>query len=362
MVEAFQNVVGDIVDRTGSSSAVALNAGAISSDSQLYQARFDTSGWSGHLLAKRISDGSNCGMVPVGAICQNLWDAACKLDGGLCEATGTTVAAQSSRQIITMNSDTGDGIALAWDDLSADQQAILQDSDGPLGTAPLGTVDYGKDVLAFLRGDRSNEAGNGGSFRTRTSILGDIIYSSPIYVGPPNRFYEKNANFSEGDSYAAFATAHDTRVPVVFVGSNDGMVHGFLASTGEEQIAYVPNEIFGDLWRLHQTDYVHESFVDGPLATGDVYYGSDWHTVVVGGLGLGGQGYYALDATYASALGESNAGNTVLWEFTDADDADLGNTYGKPAIVRLHDGYLGGGFRERAQQHGPLGCPCQRRR
>ena len=340
MIEAFQNVVGDIVDRTGSSSAVALNSGAISSDAQLFQARFDTSGWAGHLLAKRISDGSNCGSVPIGAICMNLWDAACKLDGGLCEATGATEAAQYTREIITMTVDVnGDpvGAPFAWDDLSATQQAMMRDPDG-LGPLPENSDDYGKDVIAFLRGDRTNEAAAGGVFRTRVSILGDIIYSSPVYVGPPNRMYEKNSSFAEGETYAAFATTHSGRMPIVFVGSNDGMVHGFDAEYGYERIAYIPNEIFGELWRLHQTDYVHDSFVDGPLSAGDVYYANDWHTAVVGGLGLGGQGYYALDATYVSSLYESNAANIAMWEFTDDNDPDLGYSYGKPAIVRLANG------------------------
>ncbi len=341
MMEAFQNVVGDIVDRTGSSSAVALNSGAISSDAQLFQARFDTSGWAGHLLAKRISDGSNCGAVPVGSICMNLWDAACKLNGGLCEATGATEAAQATREIITMNSDTLSGVAFAWDQLSPTQQTAMRDPDG-LGPLVPDAVQYteqfGKDVIAFLRGDRTKEAAAGGIFRTRVSILGDIIYSSPVYVGPPNRLYEQNSSFPEGEFYAAFATSHSGRMPIVFVGSNDGMVHGFDAEYGYERIAYIPNELFGKLWRLHQTDYVHDSFVDGPLSAGDVYYANDWHTSVVGGLGLGGQGYYALDTTKVSSLYESNAANIAMWEFTDDDDADLGYSYGKPAIVRLANG------------------------
>jgi len=338
MVRSFADVVGNIVDRTGSSTAVSLNSGSIQSDSRVYQARFDTNGWAGHLLSKSISTGSNCGAVPIGTICQTIWDAACSLDGGTCEATGSTVSAQSSRRIITMNSTTERGTGFTWDGLSTDQQEQLRDPDGPLGVASPGTVQYGKDVLSFLRGDHQLEVSNGGTFRNRTSILGDIIQSNPIYVPPPYRRYTANDNFSEASSYPAFISSNSGRMPMIYVGSNDGLLHGFKASTGEEQFAYLPNEVFNNLWKLHITDYAHTSYVDGPIVEGDVYYGGAWHTTIVGGLGLGGQGYYALDVTNPAALNESNASSVVLWEFTDADDPDMGYSFSSPRIIRLNNG------------------------
>ena len=338
MVASFADIVGNIIDRTGSSAAVSLNSGAIMTTTRVYQARFDTNGWAGHLLAKSVSTGANCGTVPIGTVCQTLWDAACSLNGGTCEATGTSVTAQSSRRIITMNSSTSQGVGFDWSQLSAAQQGQLRDPDGALGAAAQGTVQYGEDVLAFLRGSRTLEVSNGGTFRNRTSILGDIIHSNPIYVGPPDRYYKVNSNFPEATFYAAFITNNASRESMVYAGSNDGMLHGFLASDGEERIAYLPNEVFGNLWKLHATDYAHTSYVDGPLVEGDVYYGGAWHSVIVGGLGLGGQGYYALDVTNPVTLNESNANNILLWEFTDADDADLGYSFGKPAIVRLNNG------------------------
>ena len=64
----------------------------------------------------------------------------------------------------------------------------------------------------------------------------------------------------------------------------------------------------------------------------DAQIGGAWATVLVGGLGRGGQGIYALDVTKPSLFTESNAANIVLWEFNDTDDADLGYVYGKPLI------------------------------
>jgi type IV pilus assembly protein PilY1 len=71
---------------------------------------------------------------------------------------------------------------------------------------------------------------------------------------------------------------------------------------------------------------------------GDVFYNNDWHTVLVGGLNKGGQGIYALDITDPTVFTEAMAGNIVLWEFTDANDADLGYTFSQPSLVRLHSG------------------------
>jgi type IV pilus assembly protein PilY1 len=73
---------------------------------------------------------------------------------------------------------------------------------------------------------------------------------------------------------------------------------------------------------------------------GDAFFGSAWHTMLVGGLNAGGQEIYALDITNPSSFASAQTSpSTILkWEFTDANDADLGFTYSQPQIVRLHNG------------------------
>jgi type IV pilus assembly protein PilY1 len=133
------------------------------------------------------------------------------------------------------------------------------------------------------------------------------------------------------------------------------MLHAFDAtntsSGGTELLAYVPSEVYENLWELTLPSYgaepSHRAYVDASPTAGDVFIskgGTDqWVTVLIGGLGRGGQGYYALDitnpATGTDGVGfdQGNAANIVLWEFTDADDPDLGFTYGQPAIVRMGD-------------------------
>ncbi|MCZ6889863.1 MAG: PilC/PilY family type IV pilus protein, partial [Gammaproteobacteria bacterium] len=56
-----------------------------------------------------------------------------------------------------------------------------------------------------------------------------------------------------------------------------------------------------------------------------------WNTILVGGLGGGGKGYYALNVTDPSDFGtETTAQNIVLWEFTDADDTYPEDSTGTP--------------------------------
>ena len=62
--------------------------------------------------------------------------------------------------------------------------------------------------------------------------------------------------------------------------------------------------------------------------------------MLVGGLRGGGRGLFALDITDPTAYAETStaAANTVMWEFSSADDADLGHTFSAPSIVLMPNG------------------------
>jgi type IV pilus assembly protein PilY1 len=83
------------------------------------------------------------------------------------------------------------------------------------------------------------------------------------------------------------------------------------------------------LYKLADFAYAnnHRFYVDGPLTVGDVYDGSSWRTILVGGLGLGGRAYFALDITDPDKP-------RGLWEFGTAQDADIGYSYGNPLITK----------------------------
>lgn len=306
------NKAFDVIDnRTSSASAASVNSGSVSSTTRIYQARFETSGWTGQLLAYPID-------TTTGALGTAVWDAS------------TLLPAAASRKIITTNS-TGTPIAFQWASLDSTRRTQL---DSVAATA--------QSKLNYLRGDASNEGTGNGQFRVRTATkLGDIINSAPSYVAAPNFNYSDSL---ESAAYSAFVTAKKSRTPMIYVGANDGMLHGFNASSGTgagaEVFGFIPDSVFQNLTNLTAQNYAHQYFVDGSPSVGDAFFSSAWHTVLVGGLNGGGQGIYALDVTDPSTLAtaESNPSSVVLWQYTDTNDSDLGYTFSQPAIVRLNNG------------------------
>ena len=125
---------------------------------------------------------------------------------------------------------------------------------------------------------------------------------------------------------------------MVYVGANDGMLHAFNASTGVEEARLRSWRRVPQPARARQAELQHQYYVDGSPTMGDAFYGSAWHTVLVGGLNKGGQGIYALDITDPANFTEGNAASIYRWEFTDTNDADLGYTFSRPAIVKMHNG------------------------
>ena len=152
----------------------------------------------------------------------------------------------------------------------------------------------------------------------------------------------------EAKSYNDFVSDNASRAGVVYVGANDGMLHGFDEDTGAEVIAYVPTSTYKNLYELSSEDYDHRYFVDGGPNVIDAFFDDMddpdsvanglWRSVLVAGVAGGGQSVYALDVTDPTIFDEANAASIALWEFDDSDDADLGYTYGRPQIAKMSDG------------------------
>ena len=233
------------------------------------------------------------------------------------------------------------GKAFLWDNLQSEQQlALRQNLDGTQTD-----IDTGALRVEYLRGDRSNEqtlTNPSGIFRERDSRLGDIINSNPQYVFRQNFGYAGLSDisaFSTVPDYNAFraSSVYQSRPPVVVVGANDGMLHGFNASSGadagKELFAYVPSDIIGNLAELTQNGYTHRYYVDGSPRVADAYLGSTlgWRTMAVGSTGAGGESIFALDITDPENVTE----NQFLWEFSHPD---MGRTLQQPSIVPMPNG------------------------
>ncbi len=337
---ALSNALSTIVARTGAASAVATNSSSLTTNERVYQAKFNSGDWSGQLVS-----------VPFTAAGFGTPD----WDAGLVSLASGTIT-PNSRVIITKGS--SDGVSFQYTNLTTTQKTLLDKNVA-------GTVDNcGAERVAYLRGDGTNEGGGTftcastttiNQFRTRPiTKLGDIVNSGPIFVGKPNAGYSN----VDHPGYSAFRTTYKSRTPMVYVGANDGMLHGFnacivgvtpgctSADAGKELIAYVPTTAYANLSRLTDKDYNanHRYFVDGSPMAGDVYDSatSNWKSILIGSMNAGGRGFFALDVTNPIDTAQSaptftvaNAAKLLLWEFTDSDDADMGYSHNLTRINPL---------------------------
>jgi type IV pilus assembly protein PilY1 len=343
LVDRLHFALANIQNRIGSAATVGQSATTLQNNAQVFQARFDTQHWRGELLAYPITIN--------GVASTPDWNAHCLLTGGECflpviSAQDNPAHDPDTRVILTALHN--EGRPFIW---PTDYSSLKVDGQLPttiaryLAFAPFDantTVDseisanqaYGEKLTDYLRGHRSQEQDQGGPFRTRSGILGDIVHSNPVYVGPPARF------FANDSSYTDFKNQYADRTPVVYVGANDGMLHGFEASSGKELLAYIPEHrtIYQHLPHYSQPHYLHRYFVDGSPVEADVYLNGQWSTVLISNMGKGAQGIFGLNITDPSQFQNQNAQNIHQWQFSDEDDADLGYVYGQVAIAQVKSG------------------------
>lgn len=304
---AFADILDNVIaDTSPPLVSVSTNSSRVTGSTKVYAAGYVGGEWKGYLKAFN--------MTPTGMSATENWDSGTLLDA---KVPGTRV-------ILTHNGTTG--IPFRWGSLPnaapATQRALLNASDN-----------RGSDRLDYLRGDRSSEGAGPSSFRARTSVLGDLVNSNLWYLDRPT-------NASKLLGYSTFASTNASRAPMLYIGGNDGMLHGFDAVNGQERIAYVPIGAYTKIAALTQQGFVHRYIVDGSPFTGDVQltFGapSSWRTYLAGFMGAGGPGYFVLDVTNPSAASftESNAAALVVLDKTDTVgmDPDIGNIFSQPAL------------------------------
>lgn len=325
--EAISGVVSDIAAIPGAAAAAATSTLELVSgdNNQIFSASYTTKFWSGDLKSYGIDGKAVISTTPT-------WSAQTKLDTLVSSAT----LGYASRKIYFKGTS---GLTLfTYDNLDGTQQgyftnlcskSVVSGQCATLSTTDKALANSGTNLVNYLRGERTYETAGStvaALYRARDHVLGDIINGAPVYVGKPP--------FSYADAgYADFITAKRSRKPVVYVAANDGMLHAISAATtdgGTELWAFMPSAVMPNLYKLADNTYgnKHQYFVDGAPVMGDVKIGSDWKTIVVGGLNRGGSSYYALDITDPAAP-------VMLWEFTDAN---MGLTYGNPIITKRQDG------------------------
>lgn len=409
IVDGFRRTLANITAKLGSAAAAATSTlNPVAGNNYAYVASYTTVKWKGNLEARTID--VNTGVISesvntsdAGGWCAEdvVADNTCKgvitkMDGGGGSLTYHCVTPIASGATcagtVTGTNCVGPAIAASCTGRMIAQ--VLPDSDTrtiytansptatPLTTIPLGRVTFvpanlanyaadfsishinglsqwpdiqaagleataaGTNLINYLRGQYQYDARGTNAtklYRYREAILGDALESQPVYIGPPV--------FSFSDTtYTQFKSANLNRYGTVYMGTNDGMLHAFMAKTiagtsppelgGHEHWAYIPSMVIPNLWMLADFNYAtkHVNFVNGSPIVSDAYNSTtlSWHTILVGGLNGGGRGYYALDVTNPS-------NPLLLWEFSATKpspygDADLGYTFGKPIITQKKDG------------------------
>lgn len=309
------------LEETGSIAGGAVSTQRLTtSGGYVYQASFDPKFWTGKVLKYAITIDSSGNPV---LATSPTWDAGVAITNQKPEDRNIWVGR-------TAMSSTDRAAKFEWANLEAAHQTALNISPDTGNKDSLG-----QDRVKFLRGDRSTEAPTG-AFRQRlfarssgvtANVLGDVVNSGLVYSGAPTQAINDK-------DYATFYETNKSRVPAVFFGANDGMLHAVNDNNGSEIFAYVPSFVVSKLGQLTSTKYKHQAFVDATPAVAEAKVGSAWRTVLVSGVGGGAQGIFALNVTNPNAF----SAEEVMWEFTDKNDADLGNVIGQPQIVKMANG------------------------
>lgn len=329
--DGLQRALNSIDRATGSGAAAATsNLQPTAGDNFIYIATYRTVKWDGEMSAYSID-------LATGAISASpIWQAEALLKAKI-GATGAT----DTRTIYTSDGTTRTLFKVGDGGLTADQVAYFDNrklSQFGDWTAAQQTGTTAEMMVNALRGhdrnedqDRNEDYGTYNRlYRDRDGVLGDIIHAQPVFVkAPPHSFADTG--------YSEFKIAQANRAATVYVASNDGMLHAFDGTSGEERWAYVPPIVMPEMYRLVDTNYEnnHRFYLDGPVTISDAYIGRGaargWKTILIGALGKGGRGYYALDVT-------NPADPKPLWDFTAEDNNNVGYSYGTPFITKLGNG------------------------
>lgn len=288
--QGLNKALATITQRTSSFSNVTANSTSLNTGAQIFSASYVSGVWTGALKAQVVS------RTGVGA---QSWTA--------------TIPAVGLRKVFTASGTPGQAGTTGAAFPTSAQTSALDNS----GVGPANYEATGAQNAAYIKGDASREDRNGVSnLRNRpTTVLGDIVNSSPAYV----------PGGAQGDG---------TSAGTVYIGANDGMLHAFDAANGKELFAYVPNILnFANLKQLSRGDYDHKFFVDGPIMVSPRTL-TPGQNILVGTLGRGGKGLYALDVSAPASFNASN----FKWERKDTPGSNMGNVVGAPVLAQVRNG------------------------
>jgi type IV pilus assembly protein PilY1 len=413
LTSAFAKIESELA--AANSSTYAMVSPNVLSGDAAYSATYDPTTWTGDAIARPVAY-DTAGTATTDDT--RGWSAQTLLEAKTTPAT--------SRYIVSYcdSADTPSGIQFTSTALAACpttgrlNYASFADIAGATSSSSTPQADY----VAYLRGSRTNELSSSITstsriYRKRSYLLGDISGSKVTAVGAPSMSYYDIYN----PGYSSFKRTYAQRKTVVYAGANDGMLHAFdgtlpdyqavtttsgsnattvttdigctNSTCGQELFAYVPSFVYGTTSTASTTGLAsygsptrsHYNMVDATPLSFDVDINNvctttttsstsvcskvsatpDWRSLLIGGLGKGGKGFYAIDVTNPGTVttssstvsgtttstknvtnvttvgdwtSESAIAGKVLWEFPKSTDsttiARMGYSYGAPTVVK----------------------------
>ena len=207
------------------------------------------------------------------------------------------------------------------------------DSAGLISNAQLGLADDATEaermlLINYVRGRTYNTTTDVYDLHPR---MGDMLHTEPVVV-------------TYDDSYKANASV-DTKYngQVVYAATNEGYIHAFDTTSGEELFAYMPEELLKNIktQQANTGSGNHLYGIDGNMSLwrhdadkdGLITAGTDDKVYLYFGLRRGGRSYYALDVTNPEKP-------KLLWKVTSSDPkfAHLGQSWSTPYLARVRTG------------------------
>jgi type IV pilus assembly protein PilY1 len=332
----------------------------VSRNNFVYQSTFEYAKnmqWKGSLKKYKLNTNGSFGAVQ--------WDAADKLN----------TKSASSRNIWTPEISTG------INNFTTSNRDSLKSRMFP-SQAPTDTEV--ENLINFIRGVDTYDQDGDGNKTESIHKLADIYHSDLIIVGKPeapatddgsinsqkkDSYYRLQNNYNNFKNGATCGGPCINRKEIVYAGANNGILHAFDASNGEELWGYIPPNVLGNLEKIpsskaNSTNAIYG--IDGSPVVKDIYFDDTpndgttnprWRTILLGGLGAGGNGLYAIDITnpnspthlFAISNDESNkaiqhwGSNRFKNDFGYAggsidpkyDYRKLGEAWSTPRIIRI---------------------------
>lgn len=341
LTTALSGIVLSIFDNVGSFAAPTVPVNAFNRTSnvdEVFISVFQPSErtrWTGNLKKYRFADGELVGqddepvIDPVTGLFRrdaySFWSN--RPDGDRAgEGGAASQLPDSSQRRLFSN--------LAGNNLSDTANRIRVDNTELIAALASVPVDEQRDLIEWTLGRDVHDQDQDGDYAETRRDMGDALHVQPLTL--------------------LYSGTAEAPVASIFLPTNDGFLHAFDSSSGEELWAFLPARLLDDLYPLYLNETTADKHygLDGEISLlilnddGRPGLNNEERAILLFGMGRGGDGIFAVDVTTRNAP-------RLLWEISSSnpDFADLGQTWSTPIAARVRVGddtrhvvVFGGGY------------------